>query len=145
MQHEYRRFGVVFLAALSCLLFILTTMQDIKNFKPIAANDNTPALSEQRQQHILYGDARGGGHLHGIGKPCKSEFPAGWSANDIIDTTKLIAANDNIDWRQGDNGYYVGEQSVNGVRVRVVLDRERDDIITAYPLNTRRNPCPPAH
>ena len=32
-------------------------------------------INVERQTHILYGDASGGGHLYGVGRPCKSEFP----------------------------------------------------------------------
>ncbi len=100
-------------------------------------------ISPAREKHILYGDATGGGHKFGTGAPCKSEFPASWNDTDIIDTVKTMAANDNIDWEQQDNGYYVAEQNASdGTRVRVVLDREGDDVITAYPVNTRRNACP---
>jgi len=35
-------------------------------------------ISPQRREHILHGDATGGGHMHGAGKPCKSEFPEHW-------------------------------------------------------------------
>ncbi|AEP09213.1 EndoU domain-containing protein [Micavibrio aeruginosavorus] len=99
-------------------------------------------ISEPAIQHILYGDNYGGGHLHGANVPCKSEFPSDWSADDVINTVRTMTANDNQDWRKEDNGYHVGENTIRGVRVRVVLDRDGDDVITAYPLNTRRNPCP---
>ena len=56
-------------------------------------------LSDDTAEHILYGDARGGGHKYGAGVPCKSEFPEGWNDNKIITTTKRLAANDNANWR----------------------------------------------
>lgn len=99
-------------------------------------------LSQDRQQHILYGDARGGGHKFGVGKPCKSEFPQDWDDAEIIETVKEIAANDNLDWRREDNGYYVTETFEERVKVRVVLGPEKENIITAYPVNVKRNPCP---
>lgn len=99
-------------------------------------------VSEKAEQHILRGDERGGGHRFGAGKPCKSEFPANWSGDEIIKRVKQIAANDNIDWRRQQNGYYVGQQDIDGVVVRVVLNKQRDDVVTAYPLNVKRNPCP---
>jgi filamentous hemagglutinin len=107
------------------------------------ANPSTKAImTEQRQIHILYGDETGGGHLYGAGKPCKSEFPADWDAQKILSETALIAANDNLPWRREENGYHVSENIVDGVRVRVVKGRENREVITAYPLNTGRNPCP---
>jgi len=56
-----------------------------------------PLLTKQSETHILYGDDRGGGHLHGTGKPCKSEFPADWDNQEVINNVKTIAANDNLD------------------------------------------------
>ena len=99
-------------------------------------------LSPSARTHILYGDAKGGGHLHGVGTACKSEFPASWDADKVIQTIQLIAANDNLNWRRESNGYYVAEQKQDGINVRVVLDREKDDIVTAYPVGGPRNPCP---
>ena len=100
------------------------------------------AISPARRTHILYGDATGGGHLFGQNKPCKSEFPKHWNEEVIIKEVDLIAANDNLNWQQQRNGYYVTEQQVGTVKVRVVKGRNNKDVITAYPTNVRRNPCP---
>lgn len=99
-------------------------------------------ISPQREKHILYGDATGGGHRHGVGKPCKSEFPADWDDARIIDTIERLAANDNLFWKQEPNGYHTAEQSVDGVRIRVVMDKHKAQVITGYPVDVRRNPCP---
>lgn len=100
------------------------------------------AITPERRTHILYGDATGGGHLYGTGAPCKSEFPKHWSEDTIIEEVEIIAANDNLNWRQQRNGYYVAEQDVGTVRVRVVKGRNNEKVITAYPTNVPRNPCP---
>lgn len=99
-------------------------------------------ISPQRRTHILYGDATGGGHLYGTGKPCKSEFPKHWDENTVIKEVELIAANDNLNWEQQRNGYFVTEQKVGTINVRVVKGRNGEDVITAYPTNVQRNPCP---
>jgi len=99
-------------------------------------------ISPQRREHILYGDATGGGHKHGVGAPCKSEFPEHWNEETIIKEVELIASNDNLAWQQQRNGYYVTEQKVGTVKVRVVKGRNGHDVITAYPTNVKRNPCP---
>ncbi|QQG37212.1 MAG: EndoU domain-containing protein [Micavibrio aeruginosavorus] len=104
--------------------------------------ETAPVLTAQGRQHLLYGDERGGGHLHGAGRPCKSEFPASWDAAAVIDRVQNIAANDNINWRQQDNGYHVAEQTIDDIRVRVILNQDQSRIITAYPTNVPRNPCP---
>ena len=146
-----RAFSVL-LFSLSMMIMIVTALRD-HVATPVqgeiqaegtysAANDNAPRLSPERSLHILYGDQTGGGHLYGVSAPCKSEFPASWTAEEIIATVKKLAANDNVSWRQQENGYYTSEQMVEGVKIRVVLDREGDDIITAYPVNLKRNACP---
>jgi hypothetical protein len=99
-------------------------------------------ISPQRRTHILYGDATGGGHLHGTGKPCKSEFPKHWTEQTVIKEVELIAANDNLNWEQQRNGYYVTTQQVGTVRIKVVKGRDGQSVITAYPTNVPRNACP---
>lgn len=99
-------------------------------------------LSEERAQHILYGDETGGGHKYGVGAPCKSEFPPEWDDERILSITKMIAANDNLPWKRESNGYYVSNQLVGKYNVRVVLGPQKREIITSYPLNGPRNPCP---
>lgn len=101
-------------------------------------------ISPERERHILYGDATGGGHKFGVGKPCKTEFPQDWDDTRIIDTIERIAANDNLFWKQELNGYHTAEHSVSGVRVRVVMDKHKKDVVTGYPVNRKRNPCGPA-
>ncbi len=98
-------------------------------------------LTEQAEKHILYGNAKGGGHKFGVGKPCKSEFPKNWDDAKITSTVERIAANDNLNWKRGDNGYYVVDDMVENVKVRVVVSGDKNTIITAYPLNGKRNPC----
>lgn len=142
-----------FLFCLSLMIMVVTMLRDhvypdaTNNHATITqsapANDNAPRLSQQRIKHILYGDHTGGGHRFGAGVPCKSEFPSYWTDKDIIDTVKILAANDNAGWKKQNNGYYTAEQNTqDGTRIRIVLDREGDDIVTAYPVNTRRNACP---
>ena len=104
--------------------------------------DGVPQISEQAKAHILYGDKRGGGHKFGAGKICKTEFPKSWDEDAIIANIQKVAANDNLKWKKQKNGYYVAAEKIDGVRVRVVLDKERDDIVTAYPIHTKRSNCP---
>lgn len=133
-----RQILTVFLVALAVLISVVEILRNPQGPLPALS----PALTVQAEKHILYGDDRGGGHLHGAGKACKSEFPAEWEPEEVITHVKKVAANDNLDWEQQQNGYYVAEQMVEGVRVRVVLNRDQKKIVTAYPTNVERNPCP---
>jgi hypothetical protein len=104
-----------------------------------------PRLPDSRRIHILYGDDHGGGHLHGVNRPCKSEFPADWSEKDIVASVKAIAANDNLGWQRQKNGNVVADTVDHGVKIRVVLNSDLTEIVTAYPLSTPRNACPAAN
>lgn len=121
---------------------ILAPLTTTLTAAPSAAPQNAPVLTEARRIHILYGDNRGGGHLYGTGKPCKSEFPASWSAQRITSTVEQAAANDNIPWQQQGNGYYAADVMSENIRIRIVLSETRREIITAYPVGVARNPCP---
>jgi hypothetical protein len=104
--------------------------------------NRTPQISESRAQHILYGDKTGGGHKYGVGIPCKTEFPADWGDDDILSNLSDIAANDNLTWREEPNGYHVAEDVRGTLKIRVVLGPKKQQVITGYPVNLPRNPCP---
>lgn len=108
----------------------------------VTAIDN-PTLTSARLRHITDGDARGGGHLHGTGAPCKSEFPASWTREKIARDIPLLAANDNLNWKESRNGYVTADTvTADGLKVRIVVDPQDNEIVTAYPTNVARNPCP---
>ncbi len=109
---------------------------------PSYVSSDAPKLTARAKEHLLYGDGSGGGHRHSVGTPCKSEFPSYWDEDKILNTVEMIAANDNLDWRRESNGYDVAESTEDKVRVRVVVDPARNEIVTAYPTNLPRNPCP---
>ena len=136
------RKGLLVIIILLCFSGLIN-LNSIKNYfikdAPLITRDVN--ITQKRQNHILYGDDHGGGHLYGMGKPCKSEFPKDWDKYKIIENVKILAANDNLNWKEQRNGYFVAESSVENLRLRVVLDKEKDDVITAYPVNVTRNPC----
>lgn len=133
-----KRRGLLFIL----IMLFLTGALSLEKIGHMLGHDEPVTVSEDRREHILRGDHTGGGHQFGSGKPCKSEFPKAWSSDEIIDTVEKIAANDNLPWRKQRNGYYTTEEMVEGVKVRVVLNGRRDGVITAYPTNLERNPCP---
>lgn len=81
-------------------------------------------------------------HLHGKNMPCKSEFPANWDAAKVTSTLTSMAQDPSLDWEKANNGYYVAEKTIEGLEVRVVVDRTDDVVVTGYPLNVQRNACP---
>ncbi len=124
------------------IMLFLTGALSLEKIGGMLGYDAPVTVSEARKEHILQGDRTGGGHKFGTGKPCKSEFPKEWNSDEIIATVERIASNDNLPWSKQRNGYYTAEEMVDGVKVRVVLNGRRDDVITAYPTNLERNPCP---
>ncbi|MCM2343941.1 MAG: EndoU domain-containing protein [Alphaproteobacteria bacterium] len=136
------RLFTAILLTLITLWLLTEALHPTQSSKALLQNKPDPVLTRQGAKHLLYGDTRGGGHLHGSNRPCKSEFPADWDAQEVITTVKQVAANDNLNWKQQDNGYHVSESMVENIRVRVVLNQDQTKIITAYPTNVPRNPCP---
>ncbi|MGK8469286.1 DUF2332 family protein [Nocardia cyriacigeorgica] len=99
----------------------------------------TLRLDDERRIHILDGDATGGGHRAGTGKPGKTEFPPAWSDDQIVDLVWTIARNwsnatlrEFTDGRTGATHFWQLEHVHEGVHVvvRVALDGR---ILTAWP------------
>ena len=95
----------------------------------------TPA----RRRHILDGDATGGGHRAGTGRPGKSEFPAGRSDDSIIHDISDIATDPTLKSIPGRGGRTITDGTRNGVDIRVIQG-PNGEIITGFPTNTLRNP-----
>jgi hypothetical protein len=55
------------------------------------AGDADIRAADDRRTHILDGDKTGGGHRHGTGVPDKTEFPADWDDDQIIDAILAVA------------------------------------------------------
>ncbi|MGC0773099.1 MAG: EndoU domain-containing protein [Candidatus Acidiferrum sp.] len=95
-------------------------------------------LADQKATtHTLDGDATGGGHAPGSGIPGKSEFPAGWSRDKIMNDISDVATD------PASKVTTVGRTTLvdgarDGVNIRVVIKDGR--IVTGYPTNIPRNP-----
>jgi RHS repeat-associated protein len=101
-----------------------------------AGDDYVNLASPQRTQHILYGDATGGGHLH-PGLPGKTPFPESWSPGRIMHEASDIATDPSLPVEhQGVRDVIHGTR--DGVDIKVVTDGS--DIITAHPTNLPKNP-----
>lgn len=135
------RKGLLAIIIVAALTYGIGNGWQLPSLPSIPSLNGGPDISEEAQAHILQGDENGGGHMFGAGKPCKSEFPKDWDESDILSNVRKVAANDNLKWKKQNNGYYVATDKVDGVKIRVVLDKERDDVVTAYPVNTKANSC----
>lgn len=96
-------------------------------------------VTERRRIHILYGDGTGGGHKAGAGKPGKTEFPPSWDEDKIITTITKIANDNHLPMRQSGKRYWLRMGEEENLQIRVVLDRERREIVTGYPVNVSKN------
>lgn len=90
-------------------------------------------ITPQRRQHILVGNETGGGHKFGAGKPGKTEFPQSWDDDKIITAALSIANDEKIPMRPSGR-YWLKASAVDGVFMRVVLNPDKGEVITAYPL-----------
>ena len=90
-------------------------------------------ITPERMVHILDGDSTGGGHRHGTGKPGKTEFPAGWNDEKIIDNALDVARKpDNPPVRQDRNDTWLCSGTRANVEVSVVVERS-GEIVTGWP------------
>ncbi len=108
-----------------------------------ASDNNYSLLDPKAENHVLYGDGpTSGGHLAGVGKPGKSEFPVSWTPQDIANAISDIATDPKVNWSKPDpkTGYTVGSGVINGVDVKVVFGTIKGCIVTGYPKNLPRNP-----
>jgi hypothetical protein len=90
-------------------------------------------ITPERIVHVLEGDSTGGGHRHGTGKPGKTEFPAGWNDEKIIDNALDVARKpDNPPVRQDRNDTWLCSGTRANVEVSVVVARS-GEIVTGWP------------
>jgi hypothetical protein len=89
-------------------------------------------VSAERRLHILDGDLTTGGHRSGSGRGQASEFPPGWSDDEIIDAIEDVA-NDPTSLRMPASS---GRFKMIGKRksvVIVVIVAGGSEIITGHP------------
>lgn len=86
--------------------------------------------------HILEGDSRGGGHLSGVGKPNKTEFPPDWGRDKILRTALSIARDPQVPpvFQTGPKyDAWKIEEVRDQVLIRVVV-KTHGELVTAVPL-----------
>jgi len=90
-------------------------------------------ITPERTVHVLEGDKTGGGHRHGTGKPGKTEFPAGWNDEKIIDSALDVARKpDKPPVRQDRNDTWLCSGTRANVEVSVVVARS-GEIVSGWP------------
>lgn len=90
-------------------------------------------LADDRRQHILNGDAWGGGHRHGTGKEGKTEFPADWDDEQVSGVILDVARYpDQPPVYQEWNSRWIVVGTRNNVEVSVVVQSD-GRIWTAWP------------
>ena len=106
----------------------------------VDAGDRPPLdrirVSPERAAHILDGDStgNGGGHRHGTGRPGKTEFPASWDDQKVLDTVLDVARRpDRPPVRQEWNGRWVARGTREDVEIAVVMAGD-GRIWTGWPL-----------
>lgn len=98
-------------------------------------------VSDDRRKHILDGDDKGGGgHGAGRNRPNKSEFPSGWSDEQAIDAIKDVANDPGSSREIEPDGRIKVSGTRNGVDIRVIVESDKNTVVTGYPTNLPRNP-----
>jgi hypothetical protein len=93
-------------------------------------------LTADRREHILDGDATGGGHRHGTGHPGKTEFPADWTDARIGEAILSVArAPDQLPVRQNWNERWRVRGTYDGVDVVAIVE-SGGSVWTAWPLES---------
>ncbi|MGH8877447.1 MAG: EndoU domain-containing protein, partial [Stackebrandtia sp.] len=94
--------------------------------------------------HVAYGDPdnpRKGGHLHGTGRPGKTEFPEGWEDEDVSEGLAAVADKP-TSTRLTDSGNWFAQGTHRGVEMTAVV-RPDGSIEAGWPTGgagVKRNP-----
>ena len=101
-------------------------------------------MDADRAVHILDGDATGGGHRHGTGRPGKTEFPADWDDATITGHIAAVARGpDTVEQQPNGRWFLRGER--DSVWIIVIVNPD-GAIWTAWPEEDSpgvvRNPNP---
>ncbi len=79
-------------------------------------------ITPERSAHILDGDATGGGHRHGTGRPGKTEFPASWDDEKVSHALLDVARRpDQQPGHQKWNDRWVARGTRDDVEIVVVI------------------------
>ena len=114
--------------------------------------NNLSQINSQQRTHILDSDTTGGGHGPGRGISGKSEFPASWSDEQIMNYISEVIQDPNSIWFQqngkagakytktGNPVKWQIDGTRDGVNIRVIVEPDGRGVITAFPTNISPNP-----
>jgi hypothetical protein len=94
------------------------------------------SLSWSDRRHIVYGDEddpSSGGHLHGLNRPDKTEFPPDWDEDKIVQEVTSVADDpERVAERPGGTWLAVGVR--DGITIHTFL-RHDGSIATGHPIS----------
>jgi len=99
----------------------------------VAVVPHTYVINQACRIHILYGDAKGGGHKFGFGHPSKSKFPQHWSDQEILNAIIEIANDTNSRATPGWGGRLKITGRWQGLEIVAIVDPSSWSVITGYP------------
>jgi len=114
--------------------------------------NNLSQINSQQRTHILDSDTTGGGHGPGRGISGKSEFPARWSDQQIMNYISEVIQDPNSIWfqqngkagakytKRGNPVTWQIDGTRDGVNIRVIVEPDGKGVITAFPTNISPNP-----
>ena len=130
---DYIGYAVIFATSLAIVRHVTSHFVNDPEEEDAAVN-----LADQKATtHVLDGDATGGGHRPGTGIPGKSEFPANWDDDKIMQEISDVATDPASKVTTAGRTTLV-DGTREGVNIRVVVRDGR--IVTGYPTNLPRNP-----
>jgi hypothetical protein len=111
--------------------FGIITGEEVKKFVSDLA-------SPKRANHILHGDATGGGHMF-PGKSGKTIFPESWSANKILHEVSDVVSDPSVRWESNRTVRGLDRFKARGVRdgveIEVIIEPKGEGIISAWPVS----------
>ena len=81
----------------------------------------------------------GGGHGPGRNRPNKTEFPSGWSDDQVINAIKDVGNDPGSSRRVQPNDRIAVTGTREGVGIEVIIEPDKTTVVTGYPTNLPRN------
>lgn len=110
---------------------------DLKDFKKL----RTVKVDEAAKIHILDWESwNRWWHRYWTGRTGKTEFPENWNDDKVINNIEDIISDKNSKIVIEEWGILQVFWTREGIDIKIVVDPKTERVITAFPLNTPRNP-----